>query len=155
MCRRIGIAGYSVIGALFAFVAVVRLDAQASRRMFVILPPEPSKQSPDNDIWQPTSADIESAEASLPQISDLKAENWGNRNNRIDHPEQYFRQYMGVIRSGQRQIYVNAFCARMLSVFPDWQRGLVQAEDGGTCFWQAFFNPAEMKYFTLRINGLG
>ncbi len=84
--------------------------------MFVVLQPEPSKRLAQNDDWQPTSADIESAEASLPQISALKAENWGSRNIRIDHPEQYFRQYIGVIRNGKTDLCQCFLCADVVRV---------------------------------------
>ena len=147
--------GFVSVAALFAAVLVTESRAQPSPKMFVVLHPETSKAFPKNENWQPTEVDIEGAEAGLSQISSLRAENWGKRNIRIDHPEQNFRQYIGVVRNGKRQIYVNAICAHLLSSFPNWRTGLIQADDGGSCFWQAFYDPAEKKYMVLRINGDG
>jgi hypothetical protein len=92
-------------------------------------------------IWHPTKEDIAGLEASLEQISHMNAENYPKNNNvHIDHPERYFRQYVGVIRGWKRRIYVNAFCGEFPPE-PGWQKRLVDILDGGTCVWQAVFGP--------------
>lgn len=103
--------------------------------------------------WQPSTADIYRVEANLPQVSGLKAENWpGDSDILIDHPEWYFRQYLGVIEKGKKLIYVNAFCYD--APVSSWHEKLVIILDGGTCCWQAFYDPTTNKFTSLRINGI-
>jgi hypothetical protein len=54
------------------------------------------------------------------------------------------------LREGRKLFYVSAFCE---SPPPErWHRQLYVVSDGGTCFWQAFYDPALKKYFHLTIN---
>jgi len=100
--------------------------------------------------WQPTEAEIGGLEASLPLVPHLRAENWLPRYDlRIEHPEQYFRQYIPVLRKGKRLIYVNAFRDES----PDWRQHLVIISDGGTCCWQAYYDPTAHAFLMFRING--
>jgi hypothetical protein len=92
-------------------------------------------------------------EASLQQVAILKAENRPPDSNiHIEHPERYFRQYAGVIRKSRKLIYVNAFCSDTLISY--WRQQFVMISDGGTCCWQAFYDPATMTFSALRINGV-
>lgn len=98
-------------------------------------------------------SDIYGLEASLPQVSSLKAENWpADSRIRIDSPDRYFRQYVGVVQNGKKLIYVNAFSDEL--PVTTWRETLVVIMDGGTCCWQALFDPASGKFTSLRINGL-
>jgi hypothetical protein len=74
------------------------------------------------------------------QISRLKIKGWESTAIRIEHPDKYYRQYIGVTHGGKRRICINAFC-----VDPppsDWRRRLYVVSDGATCFWQAFYDPS-------------
>lgn len=104
--------------------------------------------------WHPSMLDIYGLEASLPQVSWLKAENGPTDSHiRIDHPERYFRQYIGVIQKGRKLIYVNAFWDDIAVSY--WRERLVIIMDGGTCCWQALYDPTSSTFITLRINGDG
>lgn len=98
--------------------------------------------------WAPPKEDIESLETNLSQVTGLNAKGW-NAIIRIEHPEQYFRQYVGVVRSGQKLIYVNDFCETQPPL--DWRR-LYVVDDGATCFWQALYDPTARKFSHLTIN---
>jgi hypothetical protein len=55
-------------------------------------------------------------------------------------------QYVGVVRSGQKLIYVNAFCVAQPP--PDWRDPLYVVDDGATCFWQALYDPVPRRFRT-------
>ena len=111
---------------------------------------DPSKNEPDKDIIIEIRAGTGGLEASLPLVPLLRAENWLPRYDlRIDHPEQYFRQYIPVINQGKRLIYVNAFRDEI----PGWRQRLVVISDGGACCWQAYYDPAAHTFLLFRING--
>jgi hypothetical protein len=99
--------------------------------------------------WQPTQADIDSLEANLSQVSHLES-NYRNPLIRIDHPEQYFRQYIGVLQSSQKRIFVNAFYE--VESEPNWRNRLVIVSDGATCFWHALYDPITATFSGLEIN---
>jgi hypothetical protein len=99
--------------------------------------------------WQPSKADIDGLESNLAQISQLKITGWSS-NIRIEHPERYFRQYIGVTHAQQRRIYINAFCDEPPP--PDWRSRFYEVIDGATCDWQALYNPATKRFSNLTIN---
>ncbi len=49
-------------------------------------------------------------------------------------------------------IYVNAFCDD--GPLSYWREKLVLILDGGTCCWQAFYDPSTSTFTELRINGV-
>jgi hypothetical protein len=122
------------------------------RKSYVVLPGSAALEVAWSGAWRPTAAEIGGLELSLPVVPYLKPENWPPNSVRIDHPEWYFRQYVAVVRKGKRLIYVNAFCSQIQD--PDWQKHFVIVMDGGTCCWQAFYDPNTHTFLTLRINGV-
>jgi hypothetical protein len=98
--------------------------------------------------------DIESLERNLSQVSNLRATNW-NSEIHINHPEEYFRQYVAVLSAGKKLIFVNAFCEdiKNSSPSPDWRNHLEIIADGGTCVWHALYDPFTGKFSGLEING--
>jgi hypothetical protein len=99
--------------------------------------------------WTPNKADIDGLESNLSQISNMKIFGWESR-IRIDHPDQYYRQYVAVSVAGQKRIFVNAFCDEKPPI--DWRDRLVVVIDGATCYWQVLYNPATKQFSNLRIN---
>jgi len=99
--------------------------------------------------WQPTKADLDGLESSLPQISGMKVFGWDSKVH-IDHPDRYFCQYVAVLVAGKQKIFVNAFCDGQS--FSDWRDRLVVVSDGATCYWQALYDPATKQFSNLRIN---
>ena len=103
--------------------------------------------------WQPSDADLKGLEANLPQVSNLK-ENGTGPGRHIDHPNEYFRQYLPIVQSGRRQIFVNAFCREERDYSDEWRQRLHIVYDGGKCYWQAFYDPLTQKFSNLLINGV-
>jgi hypothetical protein len=132
----------------FVFAFLMSAQGQQEQR-FVILPGRAAGSIANQGSWRPTKADIDGLEANLSKVSALTAEGWPS-NVHIDHPKQYFRQYVAVIRGGQRRIYVNAFCDEHLR--SHWRDQLVVVQDGATCFWQALYDPVTNRFSNLRIN---
>ena len=99
--------------------------------------------------WEPSKADIEGLEAGLSFISEMKIKGWPSKVH-IDHPERYFRQYIGVSHREQRRIYINAFCEDPPP--PDWRTHLYTVVDGATCFSQALYDPVTKTFSNLTIN---
>ena len=105
--------------------------------------------------WELTKADIDSLEVDLSQISGLPKKNkapW----MQIDHPENYFRQYVGVLQAGQKRVYVSAFCQFMdgdSPTSPEWKNHVLLVSDGGNCFWQALYDPSSRRFLELWVNG--
>jgi hypothetical protein len=103
--------------------------------------------------WQPSGDDLRGLEANLPQISSMK-ENGRGPAWRIENPTQYFRQYLAIVQSGKRQIFVNAFCRATEGDSEGWHHNLQIVYDGGTCYWQVFYDPLTQKFSNLMINGV-
>ena len=103
--------------------------------------------------WQPTEAELEGLGANLPQISNLK-ENGPGPGRRIDHPNVYFRQYLPIVQSGKKLIFVNASCGIGVDDSDEWRHHLQVVYDGGKCFWQAFYDPLTQKFSNLKINAV-
>lgn len=123
----------------------------SSRKPFVVLPVRAAAEMIRGRGWEPTDTEIAGLEASLPLVPHLRAENWLPRYDlRIDHPDQYFRQYFPVVWKGKKLVYVNAFRDES----PDWRQRLVIIMDGGTRCWQAYYDPAAHAFLSLRINGV-
>jgi hypothetical protein len=132
------------LGIFFAF-------AQAQQEAKFVLLPERAASGvvATRGTWKPVKADLDTAEANVSQIASLKAENWPSSAIRIDRPERYFKQYVPIRQQGRNLLYVNAFCDAPTY----WHTQLVIVSDGGTCFWQALYDPATERYSHLTING--
>ena len=102
--------------------------------------------------WQPSQADLDSLERNLPQISSLR-ENAPGPGRHIENPEKFFRQYLAIVQSGKKQIFVNAICFDVGNYSIDWRHHLQFVYDGGACFWRAFYDPTTQKFSNLMING--
>jgi hypothetical protein len=99
--------------------------------------------------WNPAKADLDGLESNLSQISDMTIYGWDSK-IRIDHPTQYFRQYVAVRIAGQKRIFVNAFCDEKPPFY--WRDRLYVVIDGATCYWQVMYDPATKQFTNLRIN---
>jgi len=133
---------------IFIMLLVLAASVEAEPAAhFVVLSARAARGISSQGTWKPTKADIEGAETNLSQVSHLKAEGWGPVVH-IDHPERYFRQYVPILRAGQKVIYINAFCDAPAY----WRTQFVVVADGATCYWQALYNPATQKYLHLTIN---
>jgi hypothetical protein len=94
--------------------------------------------------------EIDALEADLPQVSKLDAPNWSSKVH-IEHPENYYRQYIGIFWDKQPAIYINALCDDPPPT--DWKARIYMVADGATCFWQAVYVPATRQFVLFSING--
>ena len=147
-----------VVAVLLVFLNICAHGQQEQR--FVLLPasearslaemyPEEGPDKIDGD-WQPTKLQIENLEANLHHLSDLRSFG-APKGEKIERPEQYFRQYLAVVRDGQNLIYINSFC--QTQYVSNWRNHIAIVMDGGNCFWQAWYDPATEKFLSLYING--
>jgi hypothetical protein len=110
-----------------------------------------------NGVWEPTQADIDGLEINLHQISEMSRKSkspW----MQIEHPENYIRQYVGVLQDGQKRIYINAFCGFNGGQPPQtsyWKNHLYIIYDGGSCVWRSMYDITSKTFLELSINGLG
>ena len=97
--------------------------------------------------WTPSKEQVDKLEKKLPAY--LK--NQSNTNSKaleIDL-QKYKRQYFGYSLSGNKVIYVNAFC----DYFDYWKTTFVFVFDGGQCFFQATYDPESDKFVSFGVNG--
>jgi hypothetical protein len=64
---------------------------------------------------------------------------------------EYGRQYFGVTIKDRKVIYLNAFCNP--SRFDQWKKKMVLVDDGGSCYFQVYFDPARKEFVHLHYNG--
>lgn len=109
-----------------------------------------SRPSPKFEgMWEPTQADVSALESNLPRVTKLQR-NLENQECKIDDPYQFYRQYVGIVVRGRREIYVNAFS------FPtddQWLTQFVRICDGGGSVWGALYDPSTGKFHDLETNG--
>jgi hypothetical protein len=104
--------------------------------------PSPSDVSGGWDISPALAAQIE---ADLPK---LETQMHGIA------PQVFYRQYVGILQSGQRRVYINAFAPSTLETRDDsWEREPADACDGGDQFWGAVYDPATRQFSELAFNG--
>jgi hypothetical protein len=134
-------------------------SAQAPQAQhYAVLPPHSQSSLPPILLWDkgsyaswtPSQSDIADLESKLPQISELKIRGYESVNIRIEHPEEYFRQYVGVKHNGRREIYINAFQDDPPP--PDWRTRLYVVIDGEIGYWHAFYDPNTKTFSDLTIN---
>lgn len=105
----------------------------------VIAPNEPP-------FWTPTAKQIVLLESLL--ASHLKSK--PPRNGKpVLKPLEYSRQYIGVTKNGHKLIYLNAFCSQIKG----WHERFVMVLDGGSCYFQVYFDLAGQKFSELQYNG--
>jgi hypothetical protein len=147
-------------GAILLFLVADATGQQAQRS--VVLPASEAKMAADfypkkgperiDGTWEASMEDIAGLEANLSHISDLKSRG-GTIGDRIEHPDRYFRQYIAVLQAGNRRIFINAFCDG-IHPSPIWHDHFYVIMDGGSCVWQALYDPATKSFSDLETNGL-
>ena len=124
----------------------IGVGAQSESNFVVLTTQLPHGIIATQGTWNPSTIDIAKAERSIPQIATLAA---NHPSNHIDHPERDFKQYVPIRQAGRNLLYVNGFCKAPSY----WHTQLVIVLDGGSCYWQALYDPATDKYSNLRVNG--
>ncbi|MGA2967244.1 MAG: hypothetical protein ABSD64_13615 [Terriglobales bacterium] len=144
---------------LFLVAALVAASYGQDKKPSVVLPEGEAKHLaklcsrpglPKFDAtWQPTETDVRDMESQLSRISLLQGSGVPSE-RRIDHPDQYFRQYVGIVVGKRKLIYINAFC---MGSPADWRKRAVDVCDGDTCFWGVLYDTTTREFSDLEING--
>ena len=101
--------------------------------------------------WDVPTDVVAALEQDLHKLSRLKATGCCFLGGRIRNPEEYFRQYLGLVVGGRRVVYVNAF--KSADTHPRWQAAPVGVCDGGSDYWGALYEPESRRFYDLAING--
>lgn len=98
--------------------------------------------------WTPTEADVQALEAGL--VAFLQASSPQASPGLWEKQATYRRQYVGLLRDGQRLVYASFFCETFGG---DWQREVLFVLDGGDCFFQLTYDVERGTYGDLMVNG--
>ena len=147
---------YAFIFAIF--VGALSFAQTADVQRYIVLPPNSQGfmlpvllwDKGSYASWTPSRADIEGLEARLSVVSGLKIRGYESTALRIDRPEKYFRQYVGVRHGGRHQIYINAFCDDPPP--SNWKKTFYVVIDGDLGYWHAFYDPDTKTFSDLTIN---
>jgi hypothetical protein len=96
--------------------------------------------------WEPSDSTIQIAESQLAQLSQAAM-----KQQTMQSPTGYFRQYVGIVIAGRKLIYLNAIADETSY----WKTKFVSVCDGGSGFWGAIYDPATRKFSDLHENGFG
>lgn len=101
--------------------------------------------------WMPTGDDVHTMEKRLNRISELRSRS-GMLGERIEHPDRYYRQYIGIIINKRRVVFINAFCEDKPP--SNWEEMVMDYCDGG-CSWGVIYDTGTGKFSNLEMNGVG
>jgi hypothetical protein len=127
--------------------AVVLPETAADQVIQLCSRPGPPKFS---GAWKPTEADIQKMEAHLSRIAGLRTES-GVVGVQIEHPDRYYRQYVGIIIENRKFVFINAFCNDKPT--EDWGERIIDYCDGG-CSWGVVYDIGTGKFYPLEMNGV-
>ena len=69
----------------------------------------------------------------------------------IEHPDRYYRQYLGINIDDHKFIFINAFCDDKPP--ETWSESLIDVCDGG-CSWGVVYDVATGQFSHLEMNGV-
>lgn len=122
-----------------------------------------SRPAPSNfsDTWEPDQAQIKEMESKQNEISKLEVRSCCIVGARVPDPEEWYRQYVGLIWHGRKIIYINGVSRgkplyksiKDGMVVADWTTEAVMVCDGGTA-WGVIYDIATKTFSELAINGV-
>jgi hypothetical protein len=157
LLRSILIAGFCSLGV--AVTCTPRIHVRS-----VVLPESAAKETAHfcsrpgpgrfDGTWTPTKTDVNAMEAQIEKISKLQIQ--GDKGTQIDHPDQYYRQYVGIILRKQKLIYINAICEQTLQSDPHigkfWKTHVLIVCDDGKCGWGVIYDTATGVFSDLQVD---
>jgi hypothetical protein len=114
-------------------------------------------------VWEPTAEDVEKFFDKLPERLEAGSDRRGAEvAARLREPpaaadvpaERYRAQLVGLKVGGKRYLFANFFCEGDGSG-ETWRESLVLVRDGGSCYFQVWFDVETGEYPRLAINGEG
>lgn len=100
-------------------------------------------------FWTPTVDQVKELEILLPKYLKLHPPIYDKP---VGDVFEYARQYFGVSKNGRKLIYLNAFC-NPSRFDPQWKKEIILVKDGGSCYFQVYFDPAKKEFIDLHYNG--
>jgi len=101
-------------------------------------------------FWTPTKDQITELEKLI--VPFLK--NHPPEHEREVNLSGYGRQYYGVTKGGKKFIFLNAFCDPKSFDEHLKRKAMVVVMDGGSCYFQVFFDPIKKEFSDLGYNGV-
>ena len=98
--------------------------------------------------WAPTEELHHEAETNLSLIPEKVWKEQG-----IEDPLHYYRQYFGIVVGGRKLVYLNGVCKRFLK--NSWRRELVAGICDGGCDWGAIYDPETHVFSEWVLDGRG
>lgn len=102
----------------------------------------------EKDVWTPGKDDVLKLEEKIEAF--LKRAAAKTSPKLWSKIAPYKRQYVGITRSGRRQIFVNFFCD---AYDINWKAKAVAVLDGGDCFFTVVYDVERADFSHLQING--
>src|SRR5215510_893772 len=142
---------YQISASVLILLAVLLSVAQTNTRSTLLPETEAdratqlcSRPGPPKfqGTWKPTDNDIQSMESRLSRISRLRTQS-GIAGVKIQHPDRYYRQYLGIMIDGRKFVFINAFCDDKPP--ETWRELLVDVCDGG-CSWGVVYDVAKGEF---------
>lgn len=104
--------------------------------------------------WHPDEQVVRAAASRLKQAVEKRA-----MHVRASLPDwsEYTFQYQGQMFHGKKVLYVNAYCRSLVpsgvKLKQHTTEQFVTVNDGGTCYFQAYYDPAAKKYLLVGFGG--
>lgn len=105
--------------------------------------------------WTPAEADIRKMEAKFADLESLDGSQNDARKGivevHVERPARFYRQYVGLVISGRRFIYINAV-ANTVGYNKTWTATPFSVCDGGVFYWGVLYSPTIAAFSELWFN---
>ena len=105
-------------------------------------------QVPGGD-WQPSPEVMREVGDGLRAAAEAESARTGHA---MQHWADYSFQFQGMVEQGRRQVVVAASCRPLAE---DASRHWLVVMDGGTCFFEATYDPATKRFVRVIFHGVG
>ncbi|HYJ53524.1 MAG TPA: hypothetical protein VEW04_10180 [Allosphingosinicella sp.] len=117
-----------------------------------------SAPAPGEATWQPTAGDVAALETALAAAlrgrEEIARDHYATDPDWALAPRGWWRQYVGIVRSGRRFIYGNFYPRRPENAqLPNWRTAPVGICDGGPVFFGAEWDVAAHRFTQIAFNG--
>lgn len=148
----------------FAFILILATVYSQEEINYAIMPSKFGQKTISQcSRWYPEKVDsffeITSKEATLlvskfSEIKNTKSKLCCNERAKITNINQYGYQFIGVVISGKKYIYINAFDMEFVTqIKRDWKKEPFTVCDGGSYYWGVLFDLKTTKFSKLAFNG--
>jgi hypothetical protein len=115
-------------------------------------------ESVSTGFWEPSIDDVSRAEECIKRFLSSVQDDPGFGSYQkeatayiLENLAKYRRQYVGIVVDGEKRIWCNVFYFDGIS--PDWQRYLVDVDDGGRRYWQIEYILLKDECINFHVQG--